>query len=225
MRQFATDQVPLSEGMMLAIHKQVLARSKPEDAGRYREVAVRVGKDTTPYPAKAKVMMKQMIERFQTFDQKNHPLIVGAKLHLDTVIIHPFRDGNGRTGRLLLDYVLLKHKHPNVLLKVEDKPTYFQAIRDSKAQKDHTPFASFIVQQATKSLEAKITLLEQPQQEQQQKTTQSKPPEAKQPGTPQLKPRTSKLKSTGGVPPHRAKKKAEEKDFDIWQWDMETTNF
>ena len=115
--------------------------------------------------------MKQMVSSFPTFEKQHHPLVAGAKLHLDTVIIHPFRDGNGRTSRLLLDYLLLKHEHPNVLLKLKDKQTYFQAIRDSKSQRDHAPFARFIIGQASQSLITKIDLLNKQAMDEKKKTS------------------------------------------------------
>ncbi len=197
MRSFARDQVPLSEGMILALHRQVLYSSNPEHAGRYREVAVRVGNDTTPYPAKAKAMMKDagcrpMAQNFAKVEQEHHFLVAGARLHLDTVVIHPFFDGNGRTSRFLLDYVLLKHNHPLFVHKVEDKPAYFQAIRDSKQAKSYELFTHYVIGQASRSLKAKINLLEKPHLSEPQ------------------------------VPKAQKKKDA---NFDVFQWHSEVTEF
>ena len=203
MRDFARDNVPVSEAMMLALHRQVLQGSNPNHAGKYREVAVRVGQDTTPYPAKAKEMMKQMVQDFPAFEKENHPLVAAAKLHLDTVIIHPFRDGNGRTSRLLLDYVLLKDDHPSVLLKVEDKPVYFQAIRESRKQKNLEPFARFVVSQATERLGAKVKLL-QPKLDYKE---------------------LLRAKPKRGETPTDIPQKKKGRHFSIWDWEGEKTTF
>ena len=207
-RQFASDQVPLSEGLILAIHRQVLNASNPEHAGRYRDVSVLVGNDSTPYPAKARAMMKEMVAAFPKAELEQHPLVAGAMLHLDTVLIHPFRDGNGRTARLLLDYVLLKHNHPSVLLRVEDKPAYFQAIREAKAQKDHRPFANFVIQQANRSLTEKIALLEKPSVKE----------------TKQHRKEVGEAFSPEDAPSAQVQKK-KAPGFDVWQWEVEKTDF
>lgn len=169
MQAFASDKVPLREGLILAIHAKVLETSNPDHAGKYREVSVRVGQDTSPYPAKAQEMMKQMVACFPKTEKTDHPLVVGAKLHLDTVIIHPFFDGNGRASRLQFDYVLLKSGHPDFVPKVEDKPAYFQSIRESRATRNDKSFVHYMIKSATASLTNKIKLLDMPKQKESEK--------------------------------------------------------
>ena len=43
--------------------------------------------------------------------------------------IHPYQDGNGRVGRLLLNYILVKHRHPPINILLRDRPAYYQSLR------------------------------------------------------------------------------------------------
>lgn len=58
-----------------------------------------------------------------------HQLEIAAKLHHDFLLIHPFDDGNGRVGRLLLNYVLLRAAFPPLIIKAADKANYLAALR------------------------------------------------------------------------------------------------
>lgn len=58
-----------------------------------------------------------------------HPMIVAAKWHGYFEYLHPFRDGNGRTGRLLSNFILLRAGHPLLVVRLEDRASYISALR------------------------------------------------------------------------------------------------
>ena len=164
MRDFAINQVPLSEGLVLAIHKQVQYSTNPKHAGKYKETANRVGKYSTPYPEKAKALFLELIDSYKSMESsikegKLHPLELAAKIHLDTVLIHPFLDGNGRTARLLTDYTLIKNNHPPFIYQVADRNNYINAIVRSRETKNHQPFTAYVIDQATHMLKEKVDYL------------------------------------------------------------------
>ncbi len=58
-----------------------------------------------------------------------HPMIVAARFHGFYEYLHPFRDGNGRTGRLLSNFILLRSGHPMFVVRSDQKDTYLSALR------------------------------------------------------------------------------------------------
>ncbi|MBR5728402.1 MAG: Fic family protein [Muribaculaceae bacterium] len=65
----------------------------------------------------------------QAMEQGIHPMIVAARFHGFFEYLHPFRDGNGRTGRLLSNWILLRAGHPLVIIDVKDRSAYIKALR------------------------------------------------------------------------------------------------
>ena len=65
----------------------------------------------------------------KALDEGQHPLVVAAKWHGYFEYLHPFRDGNGRTGRLLSNFILLRAKHPLLIIRLEDRAAYISALK------------------------------------------------------------------------------------------------
>ena len=65
----------------------------------------------------------------RAIDDGRHPMVVAAKWHGYYEYLHPFRDGNGRTGRLLSNFILLRAGHPLLIIKKEDRTEYISALR------------------------------------------------------------------------------------------------
>ena len=63
-----------------------------------------------------------------------HPMIVAAKFHGYYEYLHPFRDGNGRTGRLLSNFILLRADHPILIIKLEDRSAYISALKQIRTE-------------------------------------------------------------------------------------------
>ena len=68
-----------------------------------------------------------------------HPMVVAAKWHGYYEYLHPFRDGNGRTGRLLSNFILLRAEHPLLIIRLEDRSAYISALKQihSKGTDEH----------------------------------------------------------------------------------------
>ena len=65
----------------------------------------------------------------KALDEGLHPVIVAAKWHGYYEYLHPFRDGNGRTGRLLSNFILLRANHPPLIIRLEDRAAYISALK------------------------------------------------------------------------------------------------
>ena len=63
-----------------------------------------------------------------------HPLIVAAKWHGYYEYLHPFRDGNGRTGRLLSNFILLRADHPLLIIELKDRSEYISALKQIRTE-------------------------------------------------------------------------------------------
>jgi Fic family protein len=80
--------------------------------------------------------------------------------HFDLVTIHPFYDGNGRTSRLLMNYLQLYFSLPLSIVFKEDKATYFEALQQTRKEEDITFFRKFMFEQYAKYLQQEIEKFE-----------------------------------------------------------------
>ena len=85
-----------------------------------------------------------------------HPIIVAARFHGFFEYLHPFRDGNGRTGRLLSNWILLHAGHPMVIIDVADRAAYINALRQIRAEGADEFLISFVFQSATTRMEKEL---------------------------------------------------------------------
>jgi hypothetical protein len=81
-----------------------------------------------------------------------HPLALLARLHATFEAIHPFRDGNGRTGRLVLNLLLVRHGYPPAIIRKRDRDRYLREIRRADAG-DFAPLTEFIARAVKESLD------------------------------------------------------------------------
>ncbi|MEX2785646.1 Fic family protein [Streptococcus sp. H49] len=124
---------PLTEQVIKDIHYLVLS-DKKEDRGVYRKVPVRImGAANEPAPP---YMIRPKMEQLLHDYQKDTSSIITklAKFHIDFESIHPFIDGNGRTGRLLVNLELMKAGFPPIDIKFTDRVSYYKAFDDFHAK-------------------------------------------------------------------------------------------
>lgn len=84
-------------------------------------------------PVDTPILMQELLDWYRTEEEKKelHPVELAALLHYKFVRIHPFDDGNGRISRLLVNYVLLRHNLPPVIIKSPDKKSYLNALHQA----------------------------------------------------------------------------------------------
>lgn len=128
-RELVQEQHPLTQRVIQQIHSLVLA-DKREDRGVYRRVPVRImgAAHEPPQPYLIQPRMEQLLERYTSYD--GHIVTRLAWFHLEFERIHPFIDGNGRTGRLLVNLELMKAGYPPIDIKFADRLAYYQAFDD-----------------------------------------------------------------------------------------------
>lgn len=119
-------QASLSERIIKQIHYLVLA-DKKDDRGVYRRVPVRImGAQHEPaQPYLIEPRMEQLLQNYT--DSTEHIVTRLARFHIEFEGIHPFIDGNGRTGRLLVNLELMKAGYPPIDIKFTDRIAYYNA--------------------------------------------------------------------------------------------------
>lgn len=127
--ELVKQRVPLSERVIRDIHSIVLM-DRPQSRGVYRNVPVRIGgtKHEPPQPWQVPIEMEKLMLDYAQPDEL-HPVERIALFHLRFECIHPFVDGNGRTGRLLMNLELMKEGYPPIDVKFADRRTYYEAFR------------------------------------------------------------------------------------------------
>ncbi len=118
----------LSQKELLELHKIAMRDILSVELGKYRTVQVYVGKHVPPSPEKVHTMMNNLFAWYRTTRKKLHPFELACKLHAKFENIHPFRDGNGRVGRLIMNYILLRAGYPLLDIKFENRPEYYNAL-------------------------------------------------------------------------------------------------
>jgi Fic family protein len=123
-QELVQKQVNFSEGVIKQIHTLVLM-DRPEDRGIYRRIPVRImgAFHEPPDPILVPELMEKLVAEFD--NKKLHPIQNAALFHLKFEGIHPFVDGNGRTGRLILNLFLMQNGYPPVNVKFADRRRYY----------------------------------------------------------------------------------------------------
>lgn len=121
--------IPLTEQVVKDIHYLVLS-DKKDDRGVYRKVPVRII-GATNEPAQPFMIRPLMEQWLADYGQSKENIVTKmARFHIAFESIHPFIDGNGRTGRLLVNLELMKAGYPPIDIKFSDRLAYYQAFDD-----------------------------------------------------------------------------------------------
>ena len=126
---------------MFRLHKIIAAQVMDQgDAGRYRTIRVRVGSYLPPRPEDVSGLMFELLEWWNQDSATFSPVLSSAILHYRFEAIHPFADGNGRTGRLLALWELYRRGFDsNHIFSIdefywEDRPRYYAALQAVRAE-------------------------------------------------------------------------------------------
>ncbi|RDU74373.1 Fic family protein [Helicobacter anseris] len=155
------DKTLLSEYDIKSIHSLILKNIDDENAGKYRECNVKISGAMHIPPEHYEVPM-QMQDFIQWYHQQAfsmHPVIRVSRMHSLFVGIHPFIDGNGRTGRLLMNLELLKSNLPAISIKSNKRLEYFKALDKAQTDKDYQDIDRIIADCVYQSLLQKEELI------------------------------------------------------------------
>jgi len=140
---------------LLKAHKTMTAKLL-DDAGSFRSVNVAIGEHIAPPHTQVSTLMQQLFAWLEQSDE--HALIKSCVFHYEFEFIHPFKDGNGRIGRLWQSVILMSHNPLFGILPTESivrdhQEAYYKAIEDSTAQGESTPFIEFMLARILEAIE------------------------------------------------------------------------
>lgn len=162
-KQLVDRNFNINERELLSVHNLILRGILPEDAGRYRKVQVMI-KGSSHMPPQPYLVAKQMEDYFIWMDQqknKLHPVVLAAELHERLVTIHPFIDGNGRTSRLIMNFILLQHGYviANIKGDYDTRMKYYQTLETAQTTNNKEDFILFIAQIEKECLERYLSII------------------------------------------------------------------
>jgi Fic family protein/DNA-binding XRE family transcriptional regulator len=153
----------INEREVLSIHNLILRGIDQSNAGKYRNVQVMI-KGSSHMPPAPFLVAKQMEDYFMWYQVNKdqvHPVILAAEMHERLVTIHPFIDGNGRTSRLVMNLILLKHGYviANIKGDAQSRLAYYTTLEKAQTQNSKTDFIELVAQYEIQSLERYINII------------------------------------------------------------------
>ena len=151
---------PLTETIIRNIHSLVLM-DRPEDKGVFRRVLVRImGAYTEPvqsYLIEPKIT--ELLNENEKRKKTMHNIERIARFHLEFEGIHPFIDGNGRTGRLILNLDLMQHGYPAINVKFSDRRRYYETFDAYYRDDNVAPMVTLIAEYTKEQLERYLGIM------------------------------------------------------------------
>ena len=149
----AQGDAALTERTLKDFHSLILRNIDGANAGTYRRVNVLIS-GAGHIPPQAESVPEKMEAFFRWYGAARgalHPVEFAARVHADFVNIHPFKDGNGRTARLIMNFELMRAGFPTVIVPVDARPDYYRNLDIAATQGDYLPFVMQIAELAQKS--------------------------------------------------------------------------
>ncbi len=150
----------VDRGLILLLHQMLIGGIDDKIAGRFRGPGeyVRVGTHVAPAPEHVERMVEAIIGEY-TGDLAAYFLDKIAKFHLDFETVHPFCDGNGRIGRVLVSYQLQRLGFPMIIIRDREKKEYYKSFGDYRDNKNTKTLEKVISLGLMESLHKRITYL------------------------------------------------------------------
>jgi Fic family protein len=147
--------------VILSLHKMLISNIRDEIAGRFRKdnEFVRVGNHIAPNPKEVVDRLEKMLVEYNA---ESYESIINriAKLHLTFEYTHPFCDGNGRIGRVINNYLLIREGFVPINIKFIDRKKYYEAFREFDAKNDAAIMEEIVGKALTNSYHKRLAYLE-----------------------------------------------------------------
>ena len=150
----------IDKELILLLHQMLIGGIDDSIAGRFRKQYeyVRVGTHIAPAPEHIELMVDVAIAEYSA-NMDAYFLEKIAKFHLDFETIHPFNDGNGRIGRVLISYQLMRQGFPMIIIRDKEKAQYYQTFADYRDRKNTKSMEKVLALALIESLHKRIAYL------------------------------------------------------------------
>jgi len=150
----------LGKDLILLLHRMLLGGIDDGIAGRFRRAGeyVRVGTHIAPAPERVEAMIDEALADYSS-NLDAYFLERIARFHLDFEHIHPFCDGNGRLGRVLINFQLLQLGLPRIIIRNSEKRHYYRALQDYDRGGSTRAMESIVARGLTESLHKRLSYL------------------------------------------------------------------
>lgn len=155
-----TKEVELSKELILLVHKMLMGNIKEAIAGQFRKKGeyVRIGTHIAPAPEHVERLIESILIDYAS-NLNSYFIDKIAKFHLDFETIHPFLDGNGRIGRVLINYQLFCLGFPAIIIRDKEKKQYYQGFVEYRDDKKTKIMEQVLTLALTEALHKRITYL------------------------------------------------------------------
>ncbi len=155
-----SQETEVTKEVILFLHQMLIGGIKDEIAGRFRKIGeyVRVGTHIAPAPEQVEKMIDALLSEYVS-DVKSFFVDRLAKFHLEFETIHPFCDGNGRIGRVLINYQLQRLGFPGIIIRDKEKKDYYSTFAEYRDKKTAKKMGKILALSITESLHKRITYL------------------------------------------------------------------
>lgn len=152
--------VPLSKEIMLLLHQMLIGNINDKIAGRFREKDefVRIGTYIGAAPGQIENRIDEICREYSS-SHNSYFIDNIAKFHLDFESIHPFIDGNGRIGRVIINYQLAEQGFPNIIIRDKEKQIYYESFNVYHDSNNTNMMEKIITISLLEALNKRITYL------------------------------------------------------------------
>ena len=158
-KQLVSENVEISEKQIKDIHYLVLA-DKKDDRGVYRRIPVRI-MGAAHEPVQPYLIILKMEELLEQYKNSKEDIVTKlARFHIEFEDIHPFIDGNGRTGRLLINLELMKAGYPPIDIKFSDRLKYYEAFDGYHTKNNISAMADMFARYLNNRLDLYLSILD-----------------------------------------------------------------
>ena len=143
----------MTEKQILKWHDELFSQTESDQAGTFRKY------DVGPYGSKTEYVLgsdveeevKKLLKWYNKNKTKINPVELSARFHKRFELIHPFGNGNGRIGRLLMNFILYKNDYPMLDIEPKEKMSYINALERAYLKNDGMVFVKWFMKRYLKA--------------------------------------------------------------------------